>query len=147
MHYMVAYGHVIHHAQEITAEQAMRSTFGIVDPREITLCLLPKAPHNMARRDLQEVERKLAVRHFHRTGSIVSGYGKEPGIHNIHWTRCLLCQIPITTQPAESGSDQDLCQSCQAKYDTLTEQEQEDLSIVQMRAKLAISIHSSPAFV
>jgi bisphosphoglycerate-dependent phosphoglycerate mutase len=137
-HYLVAYAHTVRCEKAATKQEATRMAFGVDYDNRVTVLECPRLPRNMTRAKLTELQEQLAVSHFRRTGSILQGYEKLPSIANVHWTQCQLCRRSILTEPKSAGIDDVLCQECQPKYDTLTEQEREELSTAQVRKKLFI---------
>ena len=143
MYYLVAYGHCIRCEQASFPDKAMMQAFGLVDNRYMTLVSTSKKPSAMSRSKLGALQSRLAVQHFHRTGSVIAGYEREPGIENVHWTTCQLCTVPIVTEPKAHGIDEVLCTECEAKLGTVPEAEQEQMSIAKLRNQLAIKLHCS----
>jgi hypothetical protein len=139
-YYAVAYGHVIRYEQADQESEAARLAFGMVDTRRMTVRKLPKSPKYLSHAKLFAENQELAKRHFHKTGSTVSGFENLPGIKNVHWTQCPLCRFPITTEPAAGGLDDRICSECEPKYATLTEAEHVEMSISAIREKLGIKM-------
>lgn len=142
--YAVAYAHVVRSEKADDVHHAMKLAFGIVDDDRMTVVQLPKVPRSMSQKAVVEMQRKLAVRHFHRTGNILGGWEKEPGIKNVHFTQCTMCKVPITTEPASKGVDDTCCLACQARLDTLTQEVVDKESIASLRRLLGIAEHRSP---
>ena len=139
-YFAVAYGHVIRYEKADRESEAARLAFGMVDTHRMTVRLLPKSPRCLTVAGSRVENEALAKRHFHRTGSIVSGYEKLPGIFNVHWTQCPLCRFPITTEPAAEGVDDRICSECEPKFATLSSEDQEALSIAETRRRLRIEV-------
>ena len=114
--YEVAYGHVVRYSKASSESHASVDAFGMIDIQRMTVKSLPKNPAYMTVKLKRECQQKLALRHFRKTGSILSGWENEPGIKNVHWTRCPKCKIPVITEPAASGVDDRLCNMCDPDY-------------------------------
>ncbi len=141
--YLVAYGHAMRAEKASSPQEAMKLAFGTVDDDRMTLAVTPGVPRNVSRKALGEIQVKLAKRHFARTGSILSGYEREPGIANVHWAECQLCRKPITTEPKSGGIDECCCVACDELLERMPEEEQEALSTAKIREKLGVTIHHS----
>ncbi len=138
-YYAVCYGHAVRYSKASTPEEAAKDAYGVKLDGRITIKEM-RNPKSYSHKRHMEFLAPLAVKHFHRTGSILGGWEKEPGILNVHWTQCQLCRFPITTEPAAAGITEALCSECQLKYDSLSSEEQDQLSITKMREKLHIVI-------
>lgn len=131
MFYAVAYGHVIRYEKAGSEREAAKLAFGMVDVHQMTVRRLPKSLRSLSRAKRLAENQALAKRHFRRTGSVVAGYENEPGIKDVHWTRCPLCLTPITTEPASAGVDGTFCQSCEPKI--LAVPDWGSLSVAELR--------------
>lgn len=146
--YAVAYAHVCRYEKADDPAHAILLAFGVREAEDrATVRRLPKSPRSMSKKALREEQRLLAKRHFHRTGSVLGGWEREPGIQNVHWTQCPLCFKPITTEPASGEIDEALCQECEPKYMALPIAERNEMSTSKLREKLNIAKHRSPCCV
>lgn len=114
-YFAVAYGHVIRYEKANTMTEAARLAFGVHDVSRTTVRQLPKSPRGLSHTAKLKECAALAVRHFAKTGSIVSGYENEPGIKNVHRTTCTACDRNILTEPASAGVDHTECLECLQK--------------------------------
>lgn len=144
-YYLVAYGHVVRSEKAADETTAMKLAYGLANPDRMTLTTVATKRQLQTVKVRTEIVRKLAVRHFHRTGAVVSGYEKEPGIANYKWYQCNICRKPISIDG--KGNDQFdphtiLCQECEEKYQAAGAPT--DKSIVQLREALKIAVFHSP---
>ncbi len=110
--YAVCYAHVLRYSKAADEKAAARDAFGVDLDNRITIARMPKSPKYMSHKAIVEFQRPLAKKHFHRTGNVLGGWEKEPGIHNVHWHQCPKCKKPIITEPASAGDDEQLCSMC-----------------------------------
>lgn len=128
-YFAVCYGHACRYEKASSQDEAARLAFGVKFDGRMSIRQMPKSPKSMSHKAKMEVLAVLSVDHFKRTGNILQGWEKQPGIAGIHRNECPKCHA-VSLVNLDKGSatavTEDYCDKCSREWNERQDASQDE---------------------